>query len=681
MASTVRLKRSAVQGKAPVVGDLELGELAVNTYDGKLYMKKNDGGDSIVEITAAGGYTDPLTTNGDILIRSGGATTRLGIGSEGQALLVSSGLPVWGNVAGGYTDPLTTDGDIVIRSGGSTVRLGIGSEGQVLKVSSGLPVWAAESGGYTDPLTTDGDIVIRSGGSTTRLGIGSEGQVLKVSSGLPVWAADAGGLADVVDDTTPQLGGNLDVNGNYIISASGGDVEIAPDTTGSFVIRGNNTDGSITLNCTANTHGVTIQSPPHASAATYTLILPDDTGTSGQVLSTNGTGTLSSLTATQPGDNISTLTNDSNFIDSAGAPVQSVNTQTGAVVLDADDIDDTSTAHKFATATQLANADSATQPGDNISTLTNDSGYITTGSTTSDAAPSTPSDGDLWYRSSDGRMYVYYDDDNTSQWVDANPNLPPDPDTFDRSGTDVTLVNSGDNVGLGTSSPTQKLDLESASGARIAFTDTGTRRWSIGTPAGGSTGFSIHDESGASEVVRITAGGKFAIGTTTPAVELDVNGEIRASTGVLFGTDTAAANTLDDYEEGTFTPTIFGVTTAGTYTISTSEGTYTKVGNKVTALGTLTTITEVSAGSGAVQIGNLPFTSKAASNTYAVGAVELQNFDVDNATVSLSLLLLNNESKLYIRETRDAAAVANVNCADITSGSSNIRFTITYLVD
>ena len=40
----------------------------------------------------------------------------------------------------------------------------------------------------------------------------------------------------------------------------------------------------------------------------------------------------------QPGDNISTLTNDSNFIDSAGAPVQSVNTQTGAVVLDGEDL-------------------------------------------------------------------------------------------------------------------------------------------------------------------------------------------------------------------------------------------------------------------------------------------------------------------------------------------------------
>lgn len=57
--------------------------------------------------------------------------------------------------------------------------------------------------------------------------------------------------------------------------------------------------------------------------------------------------------ATQPLDNISTLTNDSNFIDASGAPVQTVNAQSGAVVLDADDIDDTTTAHRFATAAQL----------------------------------------------------------------------------------------------------------------------------------------------------------------------------------------------------------------------------------------------------------------------------------------------------------------------------------------
>lgn len=46
----IRMKRSAVASKAPVIADLELGELAVNTFDGKLYLKKNDGTDAIVEV-------------------------------------------------------------------------------------------------------------------------------------------------------------------------------------------------------------------------------------------------------------------------------------------------------------------------------------------------------------------------------------------------------------------------------------------------------------------------------------------------------------------------------------------------------------------------------------------------------------------------------------------------------
>lgn len=72
MANTVRLKRSAVQGKAPVVGDLELGELALNTYDGKLFTKKNDGTASIVEIGGSGGVTDG--DKGDIAVSSSGST-------------------------------------------------------------------------------------------------------------------------------------------------------------------------------------------------------------------------------------------------------------------------------------------------------------------------------------------------------------------------------------------------------------------------------------------------------------------------------------------------------------------------------------------------------------------------------------------------------------------------------
>jgi len=65
MANTVRLKRSAVQGKAPTTSDLQLGELALNTYDGKLYTKKDDGTASIVEIGAGGGGV-----SGDIAVDS-----------------------------------------------------------------------------------------------------------------------------------------------------------------------------------------------------------------------------------------------------------------------------------------------------------------------------------------------------------------------------------------------------------------------------------------------------------------------------------------------------------------------------------------------------------------------------------------------------------------------------------
>jgi hypothetical protein len=55
MAQTIRLKRSAVANKVPTTGDLNLGELAINTYDGKLYLKKDSGTASIVEVGAGGG--------------------------------------------------------------------------------------------------------------------------------------------------------------------------------------------------------------------------------------------------------------------------------------------------------------------------------------------------------------------------------------------------------------------------------------------------------------------------------------------------------------------------------------------------------------------------------------------------------------------------------------------------
>lgn len=66
---------------------------------------------------------------------------------------------------------------------------------------------------------------------------------------------------DVVDDTTPQLGGNLDVNGNSIVSVSNGNIAITPDGSGNIVLDG--------------------------------LTFPNADGSADQVLKTNGSGTLS----------------------------------------------------------------------------------------------------------------------------------------------------------------------------------------------------------------------------------------------------------------------------------------------------------------------------------------------------------------------------------------------------
>ena len=52
MAQTIKLKRSATSGAVPATGSLELGEVAINTHDGKVYIKKNDGAESVVEVGA-----------------------------------------------------------------------------------------------------------------------------------------------------------------------------------------------------------------------------------------------------------------------------------------------------------------------------------------------------------------------------------------------------------------------------------------------------------------------------------------------------------------------------------------------------------------------------------------------------------------------------------------------------
>lgn len=180
---------------------------------------------------------NPETTTGDIAYRSATANTntRLPIGTNGQILAVSAGVPAWiNNDQGDITEvqagtgisvasgtgpiPVVTNtvattfdaaGDLVYGTGADTfTKLSLGTAGKVLKVNSGAtaPEWAVDP--TTDVVTTAGDLIYATGAdAVTRLGIGTAGQVLKVNSGAtaPEWGAGGSSFVGVAARHTDQV--------------------------------------------------------------------------------------------------------------------------------------------------------------------------------------------------------------------------------------------------------------------------------------------------------------------------------------------------------------------------------------------------------------------------------------------------------------------------------------------
>ena len=104
MAQTIHLKRSSTQHKVPSTGNLALGELAINTYDGRVFFKKNDGSDSVQHIVT----TDSITTGSISII---GQLTVDDITINGSTI----------SDAGDFT--LDVDGDITLDANGADITL------------------------------------------------------------------------------------------------------------------------------------------------------------------------------------------------------------------------------------------------------------------------------------------------------------------------------------------------------------------------------------------------------------------------------------------------------------------------------------------------------------------------------------------------------------------------------
>ena len=134
---------------------------------------------------------------------------------------------------------------------------------------------------------------------------------------------------DVVSDTSPQLGGDLDVQAQQITtSTTNGNIKLTPNGTGVIEVKGaGGADGTLQLNCSANSHGVKIKSPPHSAAASYTLTLPDTDGSANQVLKTDGSGNLDWVNQTSD-----TQLSTEQVQDIAGPLVATGGTKTGITV-------------------------------------------------------------------------------------------------------------------------------------------------------------------------------------------------------------------------------------------------------------------------------------------------------------------------------------------------------------
>jgi len=126
--------------------------------------------------------------------------------------------------------------------------------------------------------------------------------------------AAGSGINAVVDDTSPQLGGDLDVNGNDIVSTSNANIDILPNGTGKVNLDGNGSSGGVSISdglvdirtgtgtrsqvkfyCeSSNAHAQTVQPQPHSASVTNTLTLP--AGGNQELVGTTATQTLTNKT-------------------------------------------------------------------------------------------------------------------------------------------------------------------------------------------------------------------------------------------------------------------------------------------------------------------------------------------------------------------------------------------------
>ena len=263
-----------------------------------------DGGDVFLK-DAGTTYGSLTNTSGNLIIKSGTTTAITFSGADatiaGDLTISGDDLTMGTNTAGHMLvgdgtnyNPVAISGDVTMASSGAVTIASGAVEGSMLD--------ASVITGQTQETTVDtsNDLVLMFDNSASAL------------RKVPVTnlVSAAGGLSDVVSDTSPQLGGDLDVNGNDIVSVSNGDINLLPNGSGKVIIDGNGSSGGVSITdglidirtgtgdvtkvkfyCeSSNAHAQTLQAQPHSASSSAVLTLPVATGT---LIGTGDSGTVS----------------------------------------------------------------------------------------------------------------------------------------------------------------------------------------------------------------------------------------------------------------------------------------------------------------------------------------------------------------------------------------------------
>lgn len=315
MATNIKLKRSASAGAVPGTSDVELGELALNTTDGKLYMKKSvSGSESIVEISGTKAATSSAFSHQEFKYTASSNQTTFS-GNDANSVSLSYTI----NQIQVFLNGILLDATDFTATNGTSVVLASGaSSGDILQIqafagtnpidtfkfvagSDGVTSFSGNDANSNSLLYTVGNINVYLNGVLLDASdfTATTGTSVVLASGassgdiLVIVEYNVAGLTDLADDTTPQLTGDLDVNGQDIVSTSNAHIDIIPHGTGNVnlgtdtvQIGGSGENVTITTNSTGD---LTLNT--NSGTNSGSIVIAD--GANGDIsITPNGTGIL-----------------------------------------------------------------------------------------------------------------------------------------------------------------------------------------------------------------------------------------------------------------------------------------------------------------------------------------------------------------------------------------------------